>query len=319
MKRNGRVPNTIFVVWLISCVVFMIPRSLEAAPEITDLGLFTENFGPNSFGWAEGLIVHYGGTIQDSTYPIDHVTATYLPPPASSLTWSEYLTPDEDYWNSRLPGDFSGLGLGQSWGSVRITATNTQGESTTADTNALYHPLMIPLASNIQFSDTGITPNITWDSVTFDHDLNPSTPEVPVDWYHIRIYNGATLAEIFHTSGSQSFKNPTFQVPAGVLSPGKHYWVRILSVDGEQDGGQWFNMNRSSTYASFNTVDACACDLNADGHCDMRDWLFFGQRWGATNCATVPCACDLNADGRCNMQDWLLFGKSWGRTDCPKQ
>jgi hypothetical protein len=63
----------------------------------------------------------------------------------------------------------------------------------------------------------------------------------------------------------------------------------------------------------------CACDLNHDERCDMRDWLLFGQRWGATNCATVPCACDLNNDSRCDMRDWLLFGKGWGRTDCPVQ
>ncbi len=60
----------------------------------------------------------------------------------------------------------------------------------------------------------------------------------------------------------------------------------------------------------------CACDLNHDTRCDMRDWLVFGQRWGATNCNTVPCACDLNTDGRCDMRDWLLFGQGWGRTDC---
>ncbi len=61
----------------------------------------------------------------------------------------------------------------------------------------------------------------------------------------------------------------------------------------------------------------CPCDLNSDGKCNMQDWLSFGQRWGATNCNTVPCACDLNADGRCDMRDWLLFGQDWGRTNCP--
>ncbi len=61
----------------------------------------------------------------------------------------------------------------------------------------------------------------------------------------------------------------------------------------------------------------CECDLNHDTRCDMSDWLLFGQRWGATNCNTVPCACDLNTDGRCDMRDWLLFGRNWGRTNCP--
>jgi hypothetical protein len=64
-------------------------------------------------------------------------------------------------------------------------------------------------------------------------------------------------------------------------------------------------------------VDECECDLNDDGRCDMRDWLLFGARWGATDCASVPCACDLNGDGRCDMRDWLIFGQDWGRTDCP--
>ncbi len=62
----------------------------------------------------------------------------------------------------------------------------------------------------------------------------------------------------------------------------------------------------------------CECDLNNDGRCDMRDWLRFGQRWGATNCnASTPCACDLSHDGRCDMRDWLRFGESWGRINCP--
>jgi hypothetical protein len=89
-----------------------------------------------------------------------------------------------------------------------------------------------------------------------------------------------------------------------------------------------YNSTLSSTYlwgdftwltASNSAPTPCECDLNHDGRCDMRDWLLFGQRWGATNCLTVPCACDLNGDGRCDMHDWLLFGKQWGRTDCPIQ
>jgi hypothetical protein len=75
----------------------------------------------------------------------------------------------------------------------------------------------------------------------------------------------------------------------------------------------------SGFWYTFSEAAVCECDLNHDGRCDMRDWLLFGQRWGATNCLTVPCACDLNGDGRCDMRDWLLFGKNWGRTNCPIQ
>jgi hypothetical protein len=92
--------------------------------------------------------------------------------------------------------------------------------------------------------------------------------------------------------------------------PLKTYVVTAIRSDGSES---FFSVE------ALNTPTKCACDLNADGRCDMRDWLLFGQRWGATDCDTVFCACDLNADGRCDMRDWLLFGKNWGRTDCPTQ
>ena len=77
--------------------------------------------------------------------------------------------------------------------------------------------------------------------------------------------------------------------------------------------GFWYTVEKEA-------ADICECDLNADGKCDMSDWLFFGQDWGRTDCndpGVDPCECDLNDDGRCDMQDWLLFGEDWGRTDCP--
>lgn len=287
MKRICLMPKAVFLFWLISCAVFMVPKSLEAAPEITDVYIYTDNYSTNPWGMGPGHRVLYGGYVRDSSYAIDHVDATYLPPPASPITWSENLPPyGEEYGGMRSPENFSGLGAGQTWGRVRILATNTQGESTTVDTPELYHPLMIPLASNIRFSNTGLTPTITWNAVRFDHDLNPATPEVPVDYYHLRIYRGDTLAEIFRTQSRQGFTNPTFQAPPGVLSPETNYWVRIISYDLEQVGETQGLMNRSSTYALFITspVNACECDLNSDGRCDMRDWLLFGQDWGRTDC-----------------------------------
>jgi hypothetical protein len=90
--------------------------------------------------------------------------------------------------------------------------------------------------------------------------------------------------------------------------------VRIW--DGNADGTAVIDLGADEYVAP------CECDLNADGRCDMRDWLLFGQDWGRTNCnvpGTPACECDLNHDGRCDMRDWLLFGQDWGRTDCPVQ
>ena len=76
----------------------------------------------------------------------------------------------------------------------------------------------------------------------------------------------------------------------------------------------WWMMARLSGW----NPDECSCDLNANGTCDMQDWLIFGEDWGRTDCDVGPeCECDLNGDNVCDMQDWLLFGEDWGRTDCP--
>jgi hypothetical protein len=57
-------------------------------------------------------------------------------------------------------------------------------------------------------------------------------------------------------------------------------------------------------------------DLDSDGDKDA----FVANNVDAPNKVWLnvsPCECDLNADGKCDMQDWLKFGEDWGRTDCP--
>ena len=103
----------------------------------------------------------------------------------------------------------------------------------------------------------------------------------------------------YRTDGTLGQASPLL----GASSPSQSAGYRLYP-------GYWYTLAHAE-------VDVCECDLNDDGRCDMRDWLLFGIRWGATDCATVPCACDLNDDGRCDMRDWLIFGQDWGRTDCP--
>ncbi len=111
-----------------------------------------------------------------------------------------------------------------------------------------------------------------------------------------------------------SASNGDYQYQTTLLPGSYNYYFYFT----EGNGGSG-RLPSSGNYSGPNVLNICECDLNHDGRCDMRDWLLFGQRWGATNCNTLSCACDLNQDGQCNMRDWLLFGKSWGRTDCPIQ
>ena len=65
-------------------------------------------------------------------------------------------------------------------------------------------------------------------------------------------------------------------------------------------------------------VYKCACDLDGDGVCDIKDWLLFTKDWRKAECNDlgVDCDCDINNDGKCDEQDYMLFGEDWGNGDC---
>jgi len=130
-----------------------------------------------------------------------------------------------------------------------------------------------------------------------------------------------------------------YRIPTSVLSAGgepmasTHYQTDstlgqpspLMEADQNPSSDNYDNYPGFWYTIEMAAVDICECDLNADGKCDMQDWLLFGGDWGRTDCGTPPgsgdppndCECDLNTDGKCDMQDWLCFGEDWGRTDCP--
>jgi hypothetical protein len=65
--------------------------------------------------------------------------------------------------------------------------------------------------------------------------------------------------------------------------------------------------------------DACECDLNNDGSCNILDWPNFIEDWGSSDCndPNLYCECDINGDGSCNILDWPYFIEDWGMTGCP--
>jgi hypothetical protein len=59
--------------------------------------------------------------------------------------------------------------------------------------------------------------------------------------------------------------------------------VALGDVDGDGDLDA-FVTNAGQPNQVYESVKVCRCDLNADGKCDMLDWLLFGEDWGATDC-----------------------------------
>lgn len=94
----------------------------------------------------------------------------------------------------------------------------------------------------------------TWYKVKLIVDLNARTYDVYIDG----VLRGSDI-QIFDT-----------ETPTGVIVSAAHGTNPVA----------WFDD------VSVSSIDVCDCDLNHDGRCDMRDWLVFGRKWGATNCST---------------------------------
>src|SRR2546427_7857267 len=185
--------------------------------------LFTQNQGPNSAGFATGQRLQIGAFVSDALgVPgnIQSVTATALTTGQPSYTLGFVSV------GAIFQGGYSLLPLysGQ-LGQWEITATNKQGQTASVVTHVLDKPRLIPLATNITFSDKSLTPTVTWDPVLFDDDNNPATPPVAVDGYLVRIVTSAS-DQFFE---SAFLMQPSFKVPPGVLSPGQTVFFRIIA------------------------------------------------------------------------------------------
>lgn len=221
-------------------IIILLSGSNAAALTVSNATFYTDNFGWNPFGWAEGHFLEFGANI-DSLTTITSANAT-----SYDSGWVEPLTYDGGslYWGSApvTPGITD-------YGTLTITASNSGGETATAITNPVLESVMVPLTTNIQLSDLSLTPLITWDPVYYNHDNDTATSDILVDGYHIRIYDADTLTTVFRTYAGEGFINPEFLVPEGYLTHGSDYFVRIIAND-------WANglENRSSTWDAFSTA-----------------------------------------------------------------
>jgi hypothetical protein len=217
---------------------------------VTSPFVFTENFGPNSAGFVVGHVIQIGANVDDALgVPgnIQSVTATALTPGQPNFTLP-FLVAGTIFRNLY---DAAAAYTSQE-GQWQITALNRQGQSVSVLTHVLDKPRAIPLASNIQLSDSSLTPTVTWDPVLFDDDDNPGTPPVPVAGYTVRILT-ASNNQFFQ---SAFLTQPSFTVPPGVLSPGQTVFFRIIADDLDSTEPGSPQENRSSTFSSFFSTNA---------------------------------------------------------------
>lgn len=233
--------------WL-SCTALLLTFAApaSAAPMITTPFAFTENFGPNTAGFATGHILQLGGFVDDPLgVPgnIASATATLLPAgPTTVLPFQNIGSIFSGLYNSLTP--YAG-----ETGQWEIRIENLQSEVATANTNILDDVHAIPLATNLTVSGPLLAPLIAWDPVLFDDDNMSASPDVEVDQYRIRLLDSATNQ--FFRSGP--IVGNSFQVPAGLIVPGVTH-IRLEARDFDNNALE----NQSSTFVQFFAVPAPA-------------------------------------------------------------
>ena len=244
---------------------------------VTGSAVFTENRGPNSAGFGTGHRFQISAFVSDALgVPgnIQSVTATALTAgqPNFTIPFVSIGGLLQGLYNTVPPY------TGQT-GQWQITATNNQNQTVSTVTHVLDKPRLIPLATNIKFSDNSLTPTITWDPVLFDHDLNAESPPIPVDGYIVRILTSANN-QFFESAFSAQ---PSFTVPAGVLTPGQTVFFRIIAVD--NDGTEPGNPteNWSSTFSQFFSTNAFLIPIGDKSVLEGATLSFTVQTLGGLN------------------------------------
>jgi sugar lactone lactonase YvrE len=119
-------------------------------------------------------------------------------------------------------------------GTYQCTVRNVAGESATVTTHVLDKPAVIPLPTNIAVSDQTSTPIVTFT----DPNPVPAHPDL-LRRYGLQIYTHINhQAVAIPNGGRPNSVTPSFQIPAGLLSPGTPYFFRVFSIDVDSTEGE---------------------------------------------------------------------------------
>jgi hypothetical protein len=165
-----------------------------------------------------------------------------------------------------------------------IRATDNLGETASAYTHNLDKPLQIPLATGVSFSDQTTSPTISWNLV----------PSSAVDGYRVRVTTNGWYA--LYRSALQQTSG--FKIPAGIMTVGNTYIIRLEAEDYDYENSVLVLENRSSYYAYFTPTSAASIPGDFYGDCDVdgsdvaalianSSWLdpaTFAQNFGKNAC-----------------------------------
>lgn len=211
--------------------------------------LYTENFGPNGVGLAEGWFLSVGTFVYDPNGVPGNITSVTASQPDGANVLPMiffYKLPFFAFWgveNFRLPYDVSGP-----TGSWTITAVNADGDVATAETHVLDRPAKVP-TTPVRFEFLGGRWWVLWDFAPFRAYANG------VDQIEIRILRSPedTLFRLLFTLGPP---NPPeifgIAVPPQALALNEPLWFRVMARDLDRSETGSPVENRSSSFGYFN-------------------------------------------------------------------
>ena len=133
-------------------------------------------------------------------------------------------------------------------GTYTFTVTNTSLESISSPSHNLDKLEVIPLPTNLAFSDQSTTPLFTFT----DPDPTPNLENL-LRRYQLNIFDD-TATNIYI---SDNLLTPSFAVPSGILEVGRNYYFRAISWDFDSTeiaGPHSRGENRAMEYATFEPV-----------------------------------------------------------------
>ena len=217
-----------------------------SAPIVTFLGYYTDRYAPNSVPtFATAIVGNYAQwDVQlTSSDPANAVSVIATRPGNIQFNLFFLGSPIfSDYLFSRRSVPFTEQGLlafaasSPPWGFV---ATDTSG-SASGFFPTIQDPELLPFAFDVEASDHGTTPTITWSL--------PNLSGFDVDRIRLRAIDAANGSQIFQTN--LAAEATSFTLPAGVLLAGHSYYYRVILEDLNNGSPE----NRSNAFSAVGTA-----------------------------------------------------------------
>ncbi len=218
--------------FLLFITLFLTSNAL-AIPSFQNVSIYTEH--NDNFG-GSGWFYQFGGIVSDSN-GLDIASVTASPVGSNDvyvLSNTPTITGNWHWYTEEIIGS-------QFIEQLEITAISTDNSSSTVLTNfiSLSDQQALDFTSNVNISDSSLTPIFDWDAVQDATDYRVRILDSSGDRIFDSILLGPNFTETF------------YQLPDGVLSYGESYTLRLIS---DEKSGEGMLMNRSSTYYSFQTA-----------------------------------------------------------------